>query len=98
MGERFNYDEIPEEFIPEVEDLTGDLRDVAQVIGVGLTLKLAQAFRGTSVYFRNIDHIIRKRRNMCIREAYDQGARVNNLARDFKLSKRQIETILSRSD
>jgi len=98
MSYTFNIEEIPQELLPDVEELPGEIKDVAVVVGVETALKLAQAFRGTSVYFRNVDHIMRKKRDICIREAYDRGVRVNKLARDYKLSKRHIETILSRSD
>ena len=90
----FCFVDIPEEIMPEAKDLPGDLCDVAEIVGVRKTLQLAQRFRGTHVYFRSIDSLIRKKRNISIREEYDQGVSVSRLARKYKLTSRQIWTIL----
>jgi Mor family transcriptional regulator len=87
--------DLPAELIPEAKDLPGDLQAIADVIGVSNTIKLAQAFRGCSIYIRNVDHLLRKKRNLEIRSSYDQGEKVVDLARRFQLSTRQIEKILS---
>ena len=79
----------------KANDLPGELKDIADVIGVLNTIKLAQAFRGCTLYICNIDPLIRKHRNSNIRKAYDQGERVVGLARKHRLSTRQIERILN---
>lgn len=81
------------------DDLPGDLRMIAEVVGVENTIKLSTAFRGCTLYFRSIDHILRSKRNIEIRKDYDSGGvRVIDIARKYNLSKRQIEYILGSSN
>jgi Mor family transcriptional regulator len=62
-------------------------------------VKLSNSFRGCTLYFRNIDPILRRKRNTDIRKDYDSGGvRVKDIAIKYKLSKRQIENILSSLD
>ena len=98
MSEVNSQLDIPSELIPEAKDLPGDLKDVADVIGVANTIKLAQEFRGCTIYVCNIDRFLRKKRNIEICNAYDQGEKVVRLARKYRLSTRQIERILSSPD
>jgi Mor family transcriptional regulator len=85
----------PLELTVDAKDLPGELKDIADVIGVAATIKLAKAFRGCRIYICNIDPIIRKQRNSKICKAYDQGEKVIKLARKYGLSTRHIEKILS---
>ena len=87
--------ERPLELIADAKDLPGELKDIADVIGVAATIKLAKAFRGCRIYICNIDPLIRKQRNTEICKAYAQGEKVMKLARKYGLSTRHIETILS---
>jgi len=80
--------------LPTVDELPGDLPEVASVIGVRLTLKLVERFRGTHVLFHNTDTLFRKQRNNLIRKDYDNGLTADKLARKYHLSIRQIWTIL----
>ena len=98
MVEKKRLIEIPPDLMPKAKDLPGDLRAVADVVGVAATIKLAQSFRGTSVYFRNVDNILRKKRNAEIRGAYNSGTRIKDIARTHHLSARSIAIILSGVD
>lgn len=96
-----DFDIIPDDLIPRIEDLPGDLSQVAQVIesvmpgaGVKVVMRLASEFRGTYVYFRNLDDIGRTARNRAIVEMYTKGMRVPEIARAVKLSERQVWTVL----
>jgi Mor family transcriptional regulator len=95
------FENIPDDLIPRVEDLQGDLLLVAQVVesvmpgcGVKVVMRLAAEFRGTYVYFRNLDDIVRTARNRAIVEMYTKGQRVPEIARAVKLSERQVWTVL----
>ena len=80
--------------IPTKEELPGDLQEVAEIIGVHHTLKLANRFRGSSVYFHNMDALLRKHRNKAIYKEYAQGVTAPKLARKYRLSTRRIWKIL----
>lgn len=78
-----------------IEQLPGDLRRIAEVIGVKPTLDLAKAFRGTYLYVHNLDDMLREIRNEEIRAEYTAGkTKVSSLAIKHQLTERQIWNIL----
>jgi len=86
--------EIPQELSIKAEDLSGDLQGIAEEIGIDNTVKLIRRFRGSLIYIGGLDRLIRKKRNREIRKAHDQGEPVASLVRKYRLSNRQIWTIL----
>ena len=93
--------DLPKKYYPTINELPGDLCQIAQIIeavcpskGVEATLAISQAFRGTEVYFRNMDNICRKARNTWLVEQYSSGQRVADLARKIGLSERQVWNII----
>ena len=94
--------EIPEEYMPKIDELPGDLAQVAAAIddvwpgnGVKVAIMLGQLFPGVPLYICNVRHLVRQIRNDAIRSEYDHGERVKRLAIKYKLSTRQIENILA---
>ena len=77
-----------------IEQLPGDIRKIAEVVGVEPALKLAKAFRGTYLYIHNLDDILREIRNKEIRKSYNKGRKVRDLAIKHRLTERQILNIL----
>ena len=77
-----------------IEQLPGDLRRIAEVIGIEPTLDLAKAFRGTYLYIHNLDDMLREIRNEDIRKSYSKGTKVTDLAIKHRLTERQIWNIL----
>lgn len=92
-GEKLLKD-LPADLMPGVKELPGELKKIAEVIGVANTIKLAQEFRGCKIYIHNIDYLLRKIRDLQIRKAAEEGNTVANLARKFKLSTRQVAIVL----
>ena len=95
------FADIPKKYYPAINELPGDLAQVAKIIesvcpdkGVEATIAIAKAFRGTDVYFRNLDHLSRKARNAWLVEQYGNGQRLCDLARKAGLSERQVWTII----
>lgn len=95
---------IPDDLIPRIEELPGDLSQLAKAIeeiapglGVKIVLRVASEFRGTHIYFHNLDAIERLVRNRMILEMYDKGKRVPEIARAVRLSERQVWTVLGRT-
>ncbi len=98
-----NLPSIPAEYQPGIEDLPGDLSQLARFIeemvpgqGVRVVLKLAEEYRGTSIYFHNLDSLKRRIRDIEIIRRYDNGERPADIARDVSLSERQVWKILGR--
>ncbi len=77
------------------DELPQNLQMIAEVVGVENTIKLSSAFRGCSLYIRNLEPILRRKRDAHIRQEYDEGTRVIELARKYKISQRSVEKILS---
>lgn len=95
------FTDIPKKHYPSIDELPGDLSHIAKIIedvcpskGVEATLALSQAFRGTEVYFRNLEPLYRKARNSWLIEQYGNGQRIVDLARKVGLSERQIWSII----
>lgn len=96
--------DIPEAWRPKIEELPGTLKWMAEVIerhipgqGVRLTLLIAQAFPGQSLYILSAEKWIRGYRDEFMRSAYDQGGvTVKELAAMTGLCTRQVEKILAR--
>lgn len=92
---------IPEEYWPAVGELPGDLSRLAEIIeshaqakGVKIALAIADEFRGTYIYCRNMDELRRKARNRWIIDQYGKGIRVPEIARKVRLCERQVWSIL----
>lgn len=98
------WKKLPPGMYPRIEELPGDLSLIAVTIekyapgnGVAITLALAAIFRGTTSYWHNMDALGRKARDRWLREQFDQGVRVPQLARTVKLSERQVWDILGKA-
>jgi len=95
---------LPDEFLPEIDDLPGELqplaRAIAELLGpkmaVRLVLHLEQLYRGTAIYFHNADAIRRRVRDRRIVERYNSGERVDDIARSAGISARHVWNILGR--
>lgn len=79
--------------------LPGDLKDVAELIGLDNTMALVERFGGTYIKVPKCDALIREIRDNKIRELYDSGNYdIRGLALRFKLTDRRISDILSEID
>lgn len=93
---------LPDEYLPQIDDLPGELAQLARVIArlvgpvlaVRIVLLLEQAYRGTSIYMHNTDGLRRKARNARIVERYNAGERADDIARSVGMSSRQVWNIL----
>ena len=90
--------ELPDDALPDIEELTGDLRLLAELAGVKIALMIIQVVGGTILRLPKIDRFLRRQRDRCIRRDYDAGMSVTSLARKYKLSERQIWNILGTAD
>lgn len=88
--------ELPDDALPGLDNLNGDLRMLAEVPGVGvaMALRIAQNFGGTPIRIYGVGKWLRRHRDRCIRRDYDNGISAVDLGRKYKLSERQIWNIL----
>jgi hypothetical protein len=100
----FDLTRLPDELLPEITELPGQLQDVARVIGVRPALLLEKRFRGTYIYCYKADALRRRLRDKWIRVEYDRMLRAGvkkktaRLALETGLSERQVWNILGRVD
>lgn len=77
-----------------LEKLPGDLRRIAELAGLDATLKIVKEFGGAYLYIPKLDGLFREVRDASIREEFDKGKSVRELARKHDLTDRQIYNIL----
>lgn len=96
MADEWDVIELPEDALPSIDELSGDLRMLAEIPGVGvrLALRIAQVFGGTPIRVWGVGKWIRRERDRCIRREYDAGRPVVELARKYNRSDRRIWDIL----
>lgn len=90
--------ELPEDALPELDKLSGDLRLLAEVVGVGMALRIAQIFGGTPIRIYGVQKWLRRHRDRCIRNENDNGVSAVELGRKYRLSERQIWNILGTAE
>lgn len=91
--------ELPDEALPALEELSGDLRLLAEIIGVRLALRVAQVFSGTPIRVYGVRKWIIRHRDRCMRREYDQGGISGvDLGRKYKVGERQTWYILGSAE
>lgn len=92
---RYTIAQLPDEALPGLQDLTGDLRILAEMVGVRQALEVSERFDCTPARFYGHKKLIRSWRDVCIRRDYDTGDHtVVELARIYGISERQAYNIL----
>lgn len=92
-------------FAPDPQDarLGSELQQMADVIekfapgkGREIVVAISQEFASTHVYFIKVEKMFRQIRDQWVRDKYDDGHRVPDIARATKLSDRQVWNILGK--
>jgi Mor family transcriptional regulator len=91
--------ELPDDALPDIEELAGDLRLLAEIVGVKLALLVAQRLGGTPLRIATGRKWVLRRRNKMMRAEYDRGGiTVVDLARKYRVGERQAYNILGSPD
>ncbi len=87
---------LPDDALPSLEELTGDLRLLAETIGdVRIALEVAQLIGSTPLRLTGVKKWRLRHRNRCMRKEYDRGNISGvDLARKYKVGDRQVWNIL----
>lgn len=94
MIDELDVIELPEDALPDLDKLSGDLHMLAELVGVGMALRIAQAFGGTPIRIYGVGKWLRRHRDRCIRRDSDKGVSAVELGRKYRLSERHIWNIL----
>jgi len=84
---------LPDDALPEIKELTGDLRLLAEIVGVAKALEVGQVFCSTPIRCYNVHKWLRRWRDRQIRQDSEHLSGIE-LARKYRLSDRQIWNIL----
>ncbi len=94
-----DFVKLPDSVLPAIEDLNGDLRLLAEIVGVRDALRVAQAAGGTPLRLYGGHRLIRRLRDRAMRAEYDAGGiTVVDLARKYGIGERQAYYILGRAE
>lgn len=92
---RFRVDHLPDDALPSLTDLHGDLRILAERVGVRLALSISELFDSTPARLYGHDRWLRQWRDKEMRAEYDLGGiSVIDLARKYGVSERHAYNIL----
>ena len=81
------------EKIVTAEQLSGDKKALAEVIGLEAYKKLVQHYGGSYIYVNKPDTVMRKERNDEIRNRFN-GSNYSQLAQAYNLTENRIRSIL----
>ncbi len=91
----YSIDDLPDDCLPEIDELNGDLRMLAEKVGVRTALEISELFNGTTACFFGHKRHLNRWRDKQLRARYDRGGiSVTELARKYNLSERHVYTIL----
>lgn len=76
-----------------LDELNGEQKELAEIIGTEAYIKLVEAYGGSTVYVAKNDKIKRVKRDIEIRRKFD-GKNFHSLAAEYKLSEKTIRNIL----
>jgi len=94
-----NIIELPDDALPAIDELSGDLRLLAEIVGVRPALRVAQAFGGTSIRVYGVNKWLRRHRDRCMRREYEKGGISGvDLGRKYNISERHIWNILGSAE
>ena len=94
----FTVDKLPDDALPAIDDLGGDMRMLAELAGVRLALRISELFGGTPLQLYGHRKWIIRYRDAVIRAEYDAGGiSAVALARKYGISDRHIWNILGQA-
>ncbi len=81
---------------PLLRYLPGELRRIADVVGLEGALRIAAVFGGNMLYVPALEELQRLARDETIRRQFRSGATARTLAERFRLTERSIWRVLNR--
>lgn len=77
-----------------LEDLFGNQRDIAEIIGIDKYIELTKTFGGDNIYIQKYSEVCKIQRNSEIRDKFN-GYNSEELAREYDLTERYVRMICS---
>ena len=77
-----------------LEDLFGNQRDIAEIIGVDKYIELTKTYGGDNIYIQKYSEVCKIQRNAEIRAKFN-GYNAEDLAREYDLTERYVRMLCS---
>lgn len=77
-----------------IEDLYGNQRDIAEIIGIDGYIELTKIYGGDMIYIQKYSEVQKVQRNKEIRSQFN-GCNADELAKKYDLTERYIRSICS---
>ena len=77
-----------------IEDLFGNQRDIAEIIGIEKYVELTKTFGGDMIYIQKYSEVQKTQRNKEIRAKFN-GHNADELAKEYDLTERYIRSLCS---
>ena len=95
----YTFDDLPDEALPDINELKGDLRMLAEKVGVRAALQASELFAGTPARLGGNRRYLVRWRDKQMRMEYDKGGiSVVELSRKYGTSERHAYNILGAAD
>lgn len=85
---------MAKQYTIDASALTPDMRELLDIIGFDLLMKVVAVFGGDNIYIPKHNNITRSIRDKMIREEYD-GSNIRPLAVKYNLTARHVRKILT---
>lgn len=82
------------EKITSLEQLSGDQKELAEIVGLEAYRKLVENFGGCQIYIPKLEMTLKKIRNIEIRNSFN-GSNYRELAKKYHLSEKTVREIIS---
>ena len=77
-----------------IDDLFGNQKDIAEIIGIDEYIKLTKVYGGDMIYIQKHSEVQKIRRNKEIRSKFN-GFNADELAKEYDLTERYIRSLCS---
>ena len=84
----------PQEQTIRLEDLFGNQRDIAEIIGIEKYIELTKTFGGDNIYIQKYSEVCKIQRNAEIRSKFT-GYNSEELAKEYDLTERYVRQLCS---
>lgn len=81
----------------KLSDLQGDQRELAQLIGIDMYIKVVKRYGGTNIYIAKMDKLLNVKRDEEIYKEFN-GYNYKYLANKYNLAERTVREIIAREN
>ena len=77
-----------------IEDFNDELKELAEIIGVGNVVRIVERFQGNQIYISKHESILRKARDRNIRQDFNKNLSYDDIAIKYNLTPSRVRDIV----